>query len=578
MNLFIEHIQAWINRDTALITGSSTLLVLAVLVITGVVFTRLAHKIKLPAVTGQIIGGIVIGHYVLNIFPESAYTSFVPITKFVLGLIGLMIGSHLDFRKLHNSGKRIIWITLTDILLVAPIVFVSLFYIAGMSLEISVLVSIISTATAPGSILHIIRESRSKGILTKTILAVVALNNALVILIFYTASSVFISSSGSAEFRIFETVLRPFIYLLESLLAGGLAGLGLMYITRKYKHIQVSFPALVLLGVVFTAGISESLHFSGLLSGLVMGMIITNFSRFKEQFFSAFHDLEGIVFALFFVLAGTHFDFIAMRIAGAAGITLIVARFFGKFLAPTIGAYLANATKTVSKGIGISLYPLAGLAIGLTMYIESVPVFKWFSGTITAIVLTAVVIFELLGPIFTKRALTKAGETHKNRLRLMDFMQEEYIKIGVKNTDKWKVLEELTEFLYKSHHMKHLNLDKLKKGVVARETEISTGIGGGIAIPHVVVEDGPKIMGIIATCKSGIDFESLDDKPVKIIILIATPEEHYNLHLKVMGSVAKIFGNNAYIRDMIIDANTPEEVFEILQHEEIDELNPYFED
>ncbi|MCD4651940.1 MAG: PTS sugar transporter subunit IIA [Candidatus Cloacimonetes bacterium] len=502
----------------------------------------------------------------------------MPITKFVLGLIGLMIGSHLDFRKLRNSGKRIIWITLVDILLVAPLVYTGLRFVAGMSIEISVFVSIIATATAPGSILHIIRETRAQGILTKTILAVVALNNALVILIFYTASSIFISHSGSGEFNVFHTVLSPFMYLIESLLAGGLVGLALMFISEKYKRIHISFPAMVLLGVVLTAGISESLHFSGLLSGLVMGMMITNFSKHKDQFFSAFRDLEGVIFALFFVLAGTHFDFGAMKIAGIAGATLIVFRFLGKFIAPTIGAHLADTTRTVAKGIGISLYPLAGLAIGLTLFIESIPQFRQFSSTITAIVLTAVVVFELLGPIFTKHALQKAGEINKNRLRLLDFLQEEFIKIGVKNTDKWKTLEELTDFLYRSHHMKHLNLQKLKKGVIEREREVSTGIGEAIAIPHVIVEGGPKIMGIIATCKQGIEFDALDGKPVKIIILVATPKEHYDMHLKVMATVAKIFGHNTFIREMIINAKTPEEVFEILQHEEVDELNPYFED
>jgi len=105
--------------------------VLSVILITGFIFTKLAQKLHIPIVTAQIVGGIVLGSYVLNLFQEEAFFSLVPITNFALGFIGLTIGSHLDFRKLHNAGKRIFLISITDVIITPIIVF--LLYLSGSS-------------------------------------------------------------------------------------------------------------------------------------------------------------------------------------------------------------------------------------------------------------------------------------------------------------------------------------------------------------------------------------------------------------------------------------------------------------
>ncbi len=578
MNSVISHLSAWVHRETALLENGNTLLILSILVLTGFVFTKLSAKIKLPSVTGKIIGGIIIGHYVLNIFPESAYEGFTPITNFVLGLIGLSIGSHLDFRKLHNSGKRIIWITLVDILCVIPLVFTGLYYVLGVPVEVALFVSIIASATAPGSILHVVKEKRAKGIFTKTLLAVVALNNVIVILLFYSVYYFLLQRNLHAEFNVGKMILQPFIYLFESLLDGGGIGLALILFTERKKKIHASFPTMVLLALIITVGISESFRFSGLLSSLILGMIITNFSKYKEDFFSAFHDLEDAIYALFFVLAGTHFDFHALLISGVAGIIMIVARFVGKSTAPVLGAVFANSTKTITQNIGIAMYPLAGLAIGLTLFVENSVVFKGISSSVTAIVLSAVVVYELIGPIFTGQAIKRSGEVNKDRLRLLDFLQEEFIKIDLQAKDKWSALEELSHFMHVTHNIQEISQEDLVNSVKQRENEISTGIGNGIAIPHAVIEGGPNIRGVIATVKDGIDFEALDNKPVNIIILIATPKSQYKLHLQALATIAKIFGHHSHIKEMIVHADSPEEVFEILQREEVDKLNHFFED
>ncbi|MCK4654253.1 MAG: cation:proton antiporter, partial [Candidatus Cloacimonetes bacterium] len=370
MNNVIDHFQSWIRHETALISSPNPLLVLAVILVTGYVFTRIARKLHIPIVTAQIIGGVILGGYVLNLFREDAYTSFMPITNFALGFIGLTIGSHLDFRKLHNAGRRISLITLCDVILTPVIVFFALYYIAHLTIEVSLLIAAISITTAPGSTLHIIKEKRAKGILTKTILAVVALNNVLTILVFYAIYYYLFYKAEFHQFSLIKTITQPILLLIESVIIGGAVGFALIYFTEKRK-IRISFLATVILAVVITVGTSELLHLSGILSCLILGIIITNYSKYKAILFGAFKDIEVEVFTLFFVLAGTHLDLKAIKMAGFAGFVLIVSRLIGKTIGPKVGAYIAGSTQTIKKWIGISLFPIAGVAIGLVLLIEN---------------------------------------------------------------------------------------------------------------------------------------------------------------------------------------------------------------
>ncbi len=276
--------------------------------------------------------------------------------------------------------------------------------------------------------------------------------------------------------------------------------------------------------------------------------------------------------------------YVCSRLAHKLHIPIVTAQIAGGVL---LGKYVLNlfradafagSTHTIKKWIGISLYPIAGVAIGLILLIENNAFLKIYSSEITAIVLTAVVVNELLGPIFTGLAIKKSGEEHKNRVRLMDFLQEEYIKINLDARDKWDALDQMALFLFKKHKIIELTLPELKESIYNREKEISTGIGYNLAIPHAIIEDGPKIRGVIGISKVGIPFESNDDKPVNIVFLLATPRKNYDLHLHVLANIARIFGHHPHIKDQIINAKSPEEVFEILQAEEVEELNPFFED
>lgn len=571
------HLLSWLKKDVALLPDASPLLVLAIIFLTGVIFTRLSRKFKIPAITGQIFGGIIIGHYVLNIFSDAAFHGFAPFTKFALGIIALTIGSHFDFRKLHNSTARVLTIALADVIIVPTLTFIILRYVVQLNLSISLLVAAISTATAPGSIIHVVKEVRAKGIFTKTLLAVVALNNIFTITLFFVILNIVIDKNLHGSLHIGYDIIKAAIIILESIITGGLAGWIVIYLTSK-KNRNFSFITIVLFVVILLIGFSETFSFSSVLASLVFGIVIVNFSHHRQKIFNVFGDLEKDVFVLFFVLAGTHLDFEAIRLAGFAGISVIIIRSIGKFVGPYLGAVIYGATATIKRSIKFSMFPFAGIAIGLVLYVGAIPELSQYANEITAIVLTAVVFFEILGPFITKYSIKLAGEEHKNRVRLLDFLQEEFISLDLQSNNKWEILEELVEFLHKTHNVKEVSMQELKQRIVAREKEFTTGIGDNLAIPHVIIEGGPRIRGVIGISKSGVDFDSIDKQPVHIIVLIATPKSSYDLHLNALQSIAKIFGRHPEIKREIINCNSSEEVFEILQKEDVEDLNPFFDE
>lgn len=574
----IDNINLWLHGDQSLFGQPNPLLILFVLLGLGFFLAKIAKKIHIPILTAQIIGGILIGKYFLNLFPPETYDGFKPLTNFALGFIGLAIGSHLDFWKLHNASKRLFYIVIVDIILTPTIVYFSLTLFTKLAFEVRLIIAAISAVTAPGSILHIVKEKRAKGILTKTILGSVALNNVIAILLFYLTYYFLLYQQSTQNLSLISALAQPFLYLIESLLIGGLVGGTVIFLTQKHKS-SFSFLSIVILAIIASVGLSAAFHISGILPSMMVGIIIANYSKYKKTLFSAFKDIETEVFTLFFILAGLHLDFSAVKTAGFAGLVLVISRLIGKTMGPSIGAYLAKSTKTIKSYIGISLYPIAGVSIGLVLFIQQNTFLKDSASEIIAIVLTAVIINELIGPIFTGRAIAKSGEKNKNRLRLIDFIQEEFIINRMEATDKWSALEELAKFMHNTHKMHHIPEKELLQSIKKREKEHTTGIGDNLAIPHAVVKHGPKISGVIGVSKPGIDFDSIDDKPVHIIFMIATPEEYYDtFHVRMLSNIAKLMSKSPHLKDRIIEADSPEEIFEILQNKELEKFNPFFED
>ncbi|MFH1719851.1 MAG: PTS sugar transporter subunit IIA [Planctomycetota bacterium] len=555
--------------------SENPLFALSVLLGLGFLLGHLVEKLKLPNLIGQILAGILVGPFGLDLFSPETFHNFGQITDFILCIFGFTMGTHLVLRQLHNASQRIFNIVICQIVLIPLLIFVVLLYGLAMPLPQCLLLAAIGLSTSPSSIIHLVVHRRSRGVFTKTLVTSVALISIASLVLFSIVFEVAQSIVDQQEsLHIATLFLAPARDILGAILVGLGIALSLLWLTRKSKSLTYHFSVLII-ALLLLAGTCRALGLPDFLSSMVLGFIVSNYSKKKHILLKSFDNIEPGIFVLFFVLAGTHIDFSLVKTAGIAGAAFVLARAAGKFIAPTLGAYLSNSPQSVKRWIGIALFPQANIAVGLVLLVENQAQFAPFSDSITTIVLGAVLVCETIGSILTDLAIRQSGEVNKNRVRLLEFLQEEYILVGLQQTDKWKALAELATFMHRVHGIREISRTGLVKSVIEREEKMSTGMGEGLAVPHAMIEGGPKIRGVIGVSHKGIDYEAIDGKPAYLIVLIATPEAHYDQHLQVLAGIAKIFGQDPEIMNDILRAKAAADVHEILQRGHADAVNVY---
>lgn len=265
----------------------------------------------------------------------------------------------------------------------------------------------IACATAPAATIAIIRECKAGGPLSTTLLAVVALDDVIAIVAFAIAVGVAqpLVLAG-ASFSPQETMLVPLLHILESVAVGVAFGFASAYVARFTRT-----PALVLVVIIgtvaSTAGVAELLGASSLLANMVVGFIVANRSG-GDRVLLVLEGVEEVIFAVFFVLAGMHFDLSTMQTAGVLAAVLIACRCSGKYFGARVGARLAGAPAVVRKYLGLTLLPKAGVTIGLGLLVEAA--FPSFGAIVFNALLASTIVDELIAPPLVKYAITKAGE------------------------------------------------------------------------------------------------------------------------------------------------------------------------
>ncbi len=310
---------------------------------------------------------------------------------------------------------------------------------------------------------------------------------------------------------------------------------------------------------------------------MVIGIVITNTSRYRGAILSIFEEIEYLIMIIFFALAGAHIDVNSLGDAGYVGLIYFFARAAGKVTGGTLGAYFAGASKKVYSNIGMTLLPQAGVAIGLVILAGGIKALENDIDFITTLVLAVVALNEIIGPPFAKLGLEKSGDAGQDRPKLIEFILEEYIKPNMKATTKEDAIKELIDFFIKSHSGSKELKEQILSSVMERESLASTGIGHGVAIPHGLVDEGPVIWGALGRSAEGIDFDSIDGKPVHLIILIVTPKNHKaDMHLSVLSEISKILSDEPTLK-RVFAAETAAEICEILSEKEYKNFN-YFLD
>lgn len=371
----------------------------------GLLFGRLAKLVKLPNVTGYLIGGLLIGPYVLNIVPAGVMDGFDIISDMALAFIALSIGGEFKLSYFKRVGMSPVIIAIFEGLF-AILFVVAALVIAGFELPFSLVLGSIAAATAPAATIMVIRQYRAKGPVTETLMSVVALDDAVALIGFGFAVTIAKSLSSGAAFSVMS-VLEPLYEVGVSFAVGGALGFLLTLPLRWFKK-DSNRLCIVVAATFLAEGLSQLVGGSSLLTCMAMGAVFINLADDAGKVMSIAEYTTPPILMLFFVSSGAALNIGVLPTIGIVGILYVIMRVAGKMAGAWLGATISKAPKAVRKYLGPALIPQAGVAIGLSLVANTVV--PEHAAVIRAVVLCGTLIYELAGPVVSKITLTKAGE------------------------------------------------------------------------------------------------------------------------------------------------------------------------
>lgn len=385
------------------------LLSAAVILLTGLIVGKLAGYIHLPTVTGYLLGGLLIGPSLLGILSVENVQSMGIISEIALAFIAFSIGLSFKMSYLKRLGMTPVVIAFFEAFTAVILVQIALF-IAGYDLPFVIVLGSIAAATAPASTVLVIKEYKAKGPVTDTLLSVVALDDAIALVLFGFATAIaqtLIDPIGSNS--LFLSILNPFKEIGLALLLGAIAGV-IMKLLLNYFTTRGGRLSILVAGVFLTSGLATQFGVSELLACMLAGLVLTNTSIEANLMGEMSDYITPPIYTMFFVLSGAQLQLSIIPTIGVMGIIYIIFRVIGKLSGAYTGAKIMKAPDNVRKYLGPMLIPQAGVAIGLTKVAERV--LPTHAGEITAVILVGTLVYEFIGPIATKIALEKAGETN----------------------------------------------------------------------------------------------------------------------------------------------------------------------
>lgn len=383
---------------------SEQLLYLSLALILGFFMAKAVGRIHLPAVTGYLVAGLLLSLF--RVIPMESLHGFSIISDVALGFIAFSIGSEFKIDYLRELGKGPILIALLESFGAVAVIF-TILSLFKTPLVLTILLSAIGAATAPAATLMVVRQYKADGPVTRMLLPVVAMDDAVALIAFAIAAAVAQVLVGQSQLSFAAMVFKPLFEIGGALLLGGLLGLLLSLLMKQVKH--DSERLVFVFAFVFAAiGFSALLGVSTLLAGMALGSVYVNLSSQSMKTFRIADSITPPIFMLFFVLSGAELDLSIIREIGLIGLIYVVGRVIGKYSGSLAGACLAKAPLVTRKYLGLTLVPQAGVAIGLsTLALRITPE---YGSQIRTIILCATLIYELTGPVLTKMALTRAGE------------------------------------------------------------------------------------------------------------------------------------------------------------------------
>ncbi len=409
----------------------STLLSVSIALLAGLLMTRLFKPFRLPDVTAYLIAGVLIGPYCVGAlgidgfgFPTmSSVETLGLVSDVALGFIAFSIGSEFRLEDLKKTGKQAFVIGVVQALVATLFVDLALLGVHYMmpdklSVPQLIVLGAIATATAPAATLMVVRQYKADGPLTKLLLPIVALDDAVGLIVFAVSFGI-AKTLISGQVDLVSIIVNPLIEIVCSLVLGAIMGWILTQLEKMFHsntnrlNVTIAFVFLtVALSMVdFHIG-SVHIAFSSLLVCMMLGTIFCNICPLSEDLMGRSDKWTSPLLAVFFVISGAELElsvFADIAIVGI-GVVYIIFRCLGKYLGAFVGAKGTKCSPEICKYLGVTLFPQAGVALGMCSIVASSTEFGSHGALIRNITLFAVLIYELFGPLMTRQALMAAGE------------------------------------------------------------------------------------------------------------------------------------------------------------------------
>lgn len=424
---------------------STILISLSLALIFGLVMSRAAKLFNLPAVTSYLIGGLLLGPYAIGAFgiPGIGFNSLEDlnglaiVTQVALGFIAFLIGNEFRVKDLKVMGRQAIIVgiaqaVITTLIVDAGIIVLHFAFPELISLSSAIVLGAIAAATAPAATLMVVKQYKAKGPLTKLLLMVVAIDDAVGLIVFALSFGI-ATALESGAISLVSVLVEPILEILLSVILGAVLGWALnameIYFHSRSKRLSVAVAF-----VILTVGVASlefeiagvKCGFSLLLACMILGAVFCNICEASEELMDRTDRWSSPVNILFFVLSGAELDLkiIANPMVLIIGLVYIALRSFGKIFGAFISAKATNCSKEIQEHLGITLLPQAGVALGMALQATALN-----NGTVVRnVILFSVLVYELVGPNLTKRSLVKAGE--------IDLRVEAKINSRVKNSEQ----------------------------------------------------------------------------------------------------------------------------------------------
>ena len=400
---------------------------LAICLIGGLLLSRLTKKLNLPAVTAYLISGLLLGPFCLGALqlPGLGFNSLEQVdglkivTQTALGFIAFTIGNEFRLGQLKAMGKAAITIgilqaVITTVLVDAVLIALHFAFPNVISLPCAIVLGAIASATAPAATLMVVRQYKADGPLTRLLMLVVAIDDAVGLVLFAVSFGI-ANALSAGQISVLAVVVEPLLEIILSLALGAIMG-WLLNAVERFFHSRSKRLTISVGFVLLTVGLSMikfhigPVHcgFSLLLVCMMTGTIFCNICDTSEELMDRVDGWTMPLNILFFVISGAELDLnvLAQPVTLIVGVLYIIARSAGKYFGAMASCRLTRQSKPITDNLGITLLPQAGVALGMAITAATLP-----GGDLTRnVVLFAVLIYELVGPTLTKRSLLKVGE------------------------------------------------------------------------------------------------------------------------------------------------------------------------